>query len=628
MRRFVCILLSLSLILCACGSKNAVETPSKEQKTELKQTSVSFPEKSDVQYVTEFVGSMAVQSYLVARTYLDKFLEYDIEKGSFEEYQSYLTYAMEAFETTDKLSESLTALSEMWIEEGISEKRPLMSFVNHKKEKLNPFTLVAYAADDSPAVTWAQDIVDKFDSAPAGKGIRTLSNYLATDAKKAYLQLQQAQEILNGNEYEKIADKANTAYKTAVVLKTTGTAAGLGLAIAAAPATTTLGAVISTGGTVMSGVNTILEIGSMSAVIYTNGEGNWVSEACDKTESQMAPIGAAFSFAGVCTNLSGFMKASDKILKEGVMNGKTSVKEMAGLLGKSKELTDDAFGMISYSVGAVNDLVSDGSILGGTFKCSDGSVKLTLVDTLTGKEEETKELLKQNGVPEETIEKALKETTEDFKYSESIPEEVGNSITAQTPELDPGSKDYDKELIENFIKTIDEIAGIIFDDEGEELSGTWVDPYEYFGVTNCEDLMSFLNDLDIQQIKVRPQLYFQGYVDHPTHTLTMNNEEPFVMSMVEGDKTVFSSTYTGEDETYYNFTLTLVKRSKYSYFPWDVYTVVDKTYTNGITDHDETDEGWVETNTGSDEELIRKGFTVIGYIGNELLLEIVEVLLP
>ncbi len=64
----------------------------------------------------------------------------------------------------------------------------------------------------------------------------------------------------------------------------------------------------------------------------------------------MAPIGAIFSVAGVATNVAGFMKTTDAMIKDGVKAGQ-STKEILKTIGKSAEVTDDAFGMITFTAG-------------------------------------------------------------------------------------------------------------------------------------------------------------------------------------------------------------------------------------------------------------------------------------
>ena len=180
-----------------------------------------------------------------------------------------------------------------------------------------------------------------------------------------------------GAEYTQIADKANTAVKTATVLKTAGTAAGLVIAVATAPASGALATAVSMGGITMSGVNTVLEIGSTASILYTNGEDNEFSMACDKTEAQLAPIGQIFAIAGVGANIKDLAGAGRDIWK----NGYRSLSPQA-----QQDLATNAFGVISYGAGAINDYVNGGSIMSGTFTKGDDGVKFTLMNTLTGTE--------------------------------------------------------------------------------------------------------------------------------------------------------------------------------------------------------------------------------------------------
>lgn len=44
-----------------------------------------FPKQTDIEKLASLNDSAAIQSYLVVRTYLEDFLDYDIENGNIEE---------------------------------------------------------------------------------------------------------------------------------------------------------------------------------------------------------------------------------------------------------------------------------------------------------------------------------------------------------------------------------------------------------------------------------------------------------------------------------------------------------------------------------------------------------------
>ena len=624
MKKLLYVLLAVCLsatTLLGCGQKKA-----DSDKATGHEATLVLPAKTDLEKLVDLNSSAAVQSYLIARTYLDDFLDYDIENGNPEEYKELLEKTIAAFDQVNILSESLKTVSDAWIEEDSNDKnkdeKPVLTEastqVSHIKIPL--FTTTVYAADeDNAAVAWAKDITARFDEAPAGKGIRTLAEHLGTDYKRAYAQLQQAQDILAGAAYEDFADTANKAYQTAVVLKTSGTAAGLVIAVAAAPATTAVGAAISTGGTVISGVNTLLEIGSTGALLVTNGEDNWVSEACDKTESQMAPIGAVFSVAGVATNVSGFMKNTDTIIKDGVKAGQ-STKEILKTIGKSTDVADDAFGMITFTAGSLTELVNDNSVLGGTIKMDDdGRVKISLIDTLLGRDSkeqkdeelpETKEVLKKAGLEQSVIKESLNADPTALPTEDIIPTDIREEIRSATPVLDPGSPEFDPEAAGSFVRSIGEAVKKALeeakDNKEEETKDNkeeepkdskvseeeWVEPYEYFGVSNSIELLPKLRESGITKLKVAPVVFH----NKTEEIRTLSNAEPFILDMADGAVSTFSSSYDtywqGELIGHVDFTLTFTGgKGAWNDYYWSIEGVQDEVYPSGVVEREEFDDG-------------------------------------
>lgn len=454
MKRALRILLTVCFIfitLSGCGQK----TGDLDELTG-HEALLTLPAKTDIEKPADLNGSAAVQAYLTARTYLDDFLDYNVENGNYEEYRVLLEKTIVAYEEVDIHNESLKQVSDARIEKKGNDEKPVVTGMSSAVSYMTPSPFAVYAADeDNPAIAWAKQGTERFDKAPAGKEIRTLAEHLGTDCKRAFAQLKQAQDILAGAAYEDIANTANKAYQTAAVLKTAGTTAGLVIAVAAAPATTAVGAAISTSGTVISGINTVLEIGSTGAVLVTNGEDNWVSEACDRTESQMAPIGAIFSVAGVATNVAGFMKTTDAMIKDGIKAGQ-STKEILKTIGKSAEVTDDAFGMITFTAGSLTELVNDQSVLDGTLKMDEnGKVQFALIDTLLGRDAdkqkdenmpEVKEVLKKAGLNQNVIEESMNADPAALPVGDMIPSKIRENVRKAAPVLDPGSPEFDPGL--------------------------------------------------------------------------------------------------------------------------------------------------------------------------------------
>lgn len=396
-KRFVSLLLvavmTLSL-LAGCGDKN--------RKTEKAQ--VNYPVPTDAEAVVDAASGLAVNYYLAGRAYLDAFINYDVSgltEDNYAQYTALVDNAVKAFENANKVNAVLNEALDVYEKEETGE--------GPKVQKLSAapsFGITAYAAEMG-SKEWAQSIMDEYAKAKPGYAIRHLASQLGTDAKHAYAQMKMAQDILMGAEYTQIADKANTAVKTATVLKTAGTAAGLVIAVATAPASGALATAVSTGGITMSGINTVLEIGSTASILYTNGEDNEFSMACDKTEAQLAPIGQIFAIAGIGANIKDLAASGKDIWKNGYNS----------LDAKSKEdLAMNTFGVISYGAGAINDYVNGGSIMSGTFTKGDDGVKFTLMNTLTGTEPDqqknVKTVLTEAGLPENEIDNALKTAVE------------------------------------------------------------------------------------------------------------------------------------------------------------------------------------------------------------------------
>lgn len=366
---------------------------------------VTFPKVSEERLAVETEAKDAVNLYLTARMYLDKFLQYDIESGNPEGYAALLDSTIEAFENVGATAEMLGSSAKnlerqeanafylSTIGEG---SYVMLGNVAESKSgfwDFNPFLVTVYAAEESEAVKWARDITERFDNAPAGKGIRTLAEQMGTDAKHAYAQLKQAQDILAGDAYGDFAETANAAYKTAKVLKTAGTAAQLTLSIVTADPVTTTEAVMACGGILMNGINTMLEVGQTGSVLFV-GEDNKLSQTLENMEDSLAPIGSAIGLYGLGSNLA-----------------------------KGKKLIDDVPAMadsMMYIGSSIYDYMADGKILGGSFKqAADGTISCDIVDTMTFKTawakepEAAKELLDTVGYSEEEIAKVVEKAVTD-----------------------------------------------------------------------------------------------------------------------------------------------------------------------------------------------------------------------
>ena len=82
MKRALRILLTVCFIfitLSGCGQKTGDSDELAGHEALL-----TLPAKTDIEKLADLNGSAAVQAYLTARTYLDDFLDYNIENGNYE----------------------------------------------------------------------------------------------------------------------------------------------------------------------------------------------------------------------------------------------------------------------------------------------------------------------------------------------------------------------------------------------------------------------------------------------------------------------------------------------------------------------------------------------------------------
>ncbi len=439
----------LTLVMCAsvvgCGKTQTDESStdyssakaesskeddaSDESDVIISSAEVVFPQESAERMGLETEARETLNEYLVARAYLDKFLQYDIENGNLDEYTALLNSTVSAFECVESSSallekdaktvENLEAYAAYVAGNNSGSYKVIVGAKDEfTLSDLDPFVMKAYAAEDSEAVKWAKEITETFDKAPVGKGIRTLAEQMGTDAKHAYAQLKQAQDILAGSAYEDFAQTADTAYKTAKVLKTAGTAAQLTLSIITAEPVTMTETVMACGGILVNGFNTMLEVGQTGSVLLV-GDDNKFSQTLENIENATGPIGSVIGCYGLASNLA-----------------------------KGKELLSDAPAIadsIMYITSSITDYVQDGKILGGSFtQAKDGSISCTICETMTIKSawakepEKAKEILEAIGYTEEEISRAEEKAVEAAESVEplaEIPDEFIETILAENVEV-------------------------------------------------------------------------------------------------------------------------------------------------------------------------------------------------
>ena len=159
-RQILSLLLVLLLTLAVfagCGGKKADG-----------RVRITLPPATDAEQAMNVTATLAVNSYLTARAYLDLFLACEPEKLD-EDGAAKLTETLKnataTFENVDKLSVALTKATDVW-EQTKDDAKPVRASLCIRSV---PFSLTAFAAVDAGSQKWAQDIVDAYDKAPAGK---------------------------------------------------------------------------------------------------------------------------------------------------------------------------------------------------------------------------------------------------------------------------------------------------------------------------------------------------------------------------------------------------------------------------------------------------------------------------
>ena len=120
----------------------------------------------------------------------------------------------------------------------------------------------------------------------------------------------------------------------------------------------------------------------------------------------------------------------------------------------------------------------------------------------------------------------------------------------------------------------------------------WVEPYEYFGVDNSIDLLPKLKESGVTRLEVAPIVFNENTGE----VRTLSNAEPFILSMVDGEVSTFSSSFDryweGEFLETEEFTLTFTGgRAAFNACYWSIDGINDTTYASGYKDHEELDDG-------------------------------------
>ena len=425
--RAISILLATTMTFTALSACSLL----KKKDDGINRVTVILPEPSEEEEIVNVTAAITINSYITGRAYFDLILDYDIEdmgEKEAEEFVKLIDDATVMFENTDLLSAELIDAVDAWEESGGERDEAEIKELAISPLKALSFRQNVYAKEKSPAEEWAQSVVDTFDNAQPGRGIRTLAEQMGTDAKHAYVQLKQAQAILEGQAYTEVADKAGQIVTGLKTLKAAGTAASFVIAVSAAPASVGL---IETGGILCTGVSAVAQVGSLGSQIICGTEDNYVSATFDKLDDGASKVGTVFGFLGLSGAVTDIGKTGKEILSNGWSSLSDSTKE---------SFINNSLGVVSLASSEITNYLDDGSIIGGAVKITDKGTEFTLMDTLTGKKNEdterVKQLLSETGLSKSDIKKIAEEEGLD-DLNDDIPADVAKQIIEDNEPLTP-----------------------------------------------------------------------------------------------------------------------------------------------------------------------------------------------
>ena len=570
---------------------------------------ITVPLPTGPEAIVRMQANIALQYYVEARMYLEKLAAYDADKLDAEEFAKLVNDAAAAFENADKMSACLERLVDLWMETDDEREAPKIKVLQTASADADSsfwdlFTVKAYAKDKSASELTAQEIVDLFDKAPAGKQIRTLAAVLGTDAKHAYAQLKIAQAELEGADAKKVAEQATTCIQVAKTLKTAGTVAGL--VIAAAPvatgavATMATGELIATGGgIVMGAVNTGLELTSTGATLYYGTDENPYTERADAIADSkvMKTANLVVGLAGLGYNVKNLIEKTDELIEQAdkVDEYYALFKNLSAKNGKE---ASDLFGILSFGLGNLDP--DEGTFMGISIDpdLSGKNVRILLQDTKIGtseaQQEAMKKILEDAGYSAKNAQKAVDTAVEILQSGETpkkeetdpaapAPAEVVNRILEDNIYIAPDSEFDLDDYIDQMEILMQELAAYEAKQSSAAetakvpettkvpstkapdttkaettaepgLSGLgWIEPYSYFKVETVFDLYPLLSKYKPAAMKVRPIAYASF------GKISVTNEESFIIDLADGAQTVYATTYlegSSIDAPYYRHEIT------------------------------------------------------------------------
>ena len=413
MKRFISVVLSIVLILTlatGCGRTSSG----------ISEVKVTIPVSKGSRAIVEGEAVISTQLYLLSRAYFEKLSAYDLDKYNAPDYSNLLGSALEAFRLVEAFSGSFEkhadALAKLE-ESGHSLQGKSNLQLLSMNTGFSPF-ITAYAAEKSPALKYAEDITKTFDNAKNGQKLKAIAEKYGTDAKKAKVMLEQAQAIIDGANYQDLADFENKCYQAAVETKAACSTATFVLSAVVSGGSSTLAGgasisgIVEAGGVVFNGVNALIDNGTAITIHCTNGEGNADTLGWEAVSQTVAPISTLFAIGGGVQNIVDF-RNPDKAL----------------------EAVNNAAQALLTGAGIVRDYVQDGTVLGVSSNIIDGYKEIFVRSASTSDAEATKEVLLKTGYTEEEIKSTVDEPQEETlaTAADAYIEAMGDIVDPNNP---------------------------------------------------------------------------------------------------------------------------------------------------------------------------------------------------
>jgi hypothetical protein len=155
------------------------------------------------------------------------------------------------------------------------------------------------------------EITDIYDKAPYGKKIQTLAQFLGTDAKRAQLILNSAQDDIQRSVWGEEGDAYQKMENTAIVVKDGCKVAGFvgGVVLSGGAAGFAASGVVAKTAVIVGGVDLVLEVGEDGANIAL-GDNNKVAQVIGEVRSVTEPVAGMLTIVNIPGNLS---TAADKL---------------------------------------------------------------------------------------------------------------------------------------------------------------------------------------------------------------------------------------------------------------------------------------------------------------------------